>query len=74
MSYLLIESIFKIKQDCDLPSYYGNCVLYKVLRSVEHFSLLFFGCEGQLHMSESTAGLRLLEVLMRIHLFVMSTF
>lgn len=50
MSCLLIESIFKVKQDSDLPAYYGNNVFYRqnALRPIEHFSFEFFGCEGQL--------------------------
>lgn len=50
MSCLLIESIFKVKQDSDLPAYCGNNVFYKqsALGPIENFSLEFFGCEGQL--------------------------
>lgn len=49
MSCLLIEQIFKVKQDSNLPTHYGNNVLQtKCVGPIEHFSLQLFGCEGQL--------------------------
>lgn len=78
MSCLLIESIFKVKQDSDLPAYYGNNVFYRqnALRPIEHFSFEFFGCEGQLDewkdsWAKVTWGVN--EDLC-FHLFVMSAF
>lgn len=70
MSFLLIESIFKVKQDSDLPAYYGNNVLQtKCFRSYWAFYLWFLNVKDSL-MSESIAGLRLLGVVMRIHVFI----
>lgn len=78
MSYLLIEWIFKVKQDSDLPAYYGNNVFYKqsALGPIEHFSLEFFGGEGQLDewkysWAKVTRGVNEDSC---FHLFVMSTF
>lgn len=72
MSCLLLESIFKAKQDSNHPTYYGNNVFYKqsawVLLSISHFCVLDMKdslmIEGSRSVNEDSC----------FHLFVMSTF